>query len=46
MDEGQIWVWSTLQTWRKQNADEAEDFKQKVRLSLCDCGNAQTGNSA
>ena len=28
MDEGHIWVWSTIQTSRKQNASNREDFKQ------------------
>ena len=28
MGEGYIWVWSTLQTNRKQNANNRKDFKQ------------------
>ena len=28
MDEGYIWVWSTMQTNREQNASNMEDFKQ------------------
>ena len=28
MDEGHIWVWSTAQLSRKQNASNREDFKQ------------------
>ena len=28
MDEGHIWVWSTLQTNRKQNESNREDFEQ------------------
>ena len=39
MDEGYIWVWSTIQTNRKENASIRENFKQQVTLSLCDCGN-------
>ena len=31
-------------TNRKQNANNREDFKQQVKLSLCDCENAHTGN--
>ena len=46
MDDGHIWVWSTIQTSRKQNATNMEDFKQEVRLSLYDCENTQTCNSA
>ena len=44
MDEGHISVLSTIQKNRKQNASNREDFKQYVRLSWCDCGNAQTNN--
>ena len=44
MNEGYIWVWSTVQTSRKENASNREDFKQEVTLSLCDYGNAQTSN--
>ena len=40
MDDGYIWVRLTIQTNRKQNASNTEDFKQQVRLSLRDCGNA------
>ena len=32
-------------TNRKQNASNREDFNQVVKLSLCDCGNAQTSDS-
>ena len=28
MDEGYIWVWSTMQTNRKQTASSREDFMQ------------------
>ena len=34
-----------MQRSRKQNVSNREDFKQYKRLSLCDCGNAQTSNS-
>ena len=44
MDEGHIWVGSIIQTNRKQNANNREDFEQQVRLSLCQCGDAQTSN--
>ena len=44
IDEGYIWVWSIIQTNRKQNASNRKDFKEKVRLSLYDCRNAQTNN--
>ena len=44
MEEGHIWVESTVQTSRKQNVNNRQDFKQYVRLNLCNCGNAQTSN--
>ena len=44
MNEGPIWVWSTIRTSRNQNASSWEDFKQQVRLNLCDCGNTQASN--
>ena len=34
-----------LMTNRKQNASNREDFNQVVKLSLCDCGNAQISDS-
>ena len=45
MDEGNVWVGSTIQTNRNQNASNREDFEDDIRLSLCDCGNAPTSNS-
>ena len=44
MDEGYNWVWLIIQSNRKQNASNSKDFKHKVRLSMCECGNAQTSN--
>ena len=44
IDEGYIWVWSTRQTNREQNTSDREDFKQQVRLSLCDCRNTRSSN--
>ena len=44
IDEGCNWVWSDIQTNRRQNGSNREDFKQSVRLSLCDYGNAHTSN--
>ena len=40
MDEGHIWVWSTIQTVRKENASNMQDFKKKVRLLAWGCENA------
>ena len=31
-------------TNRKQNPSNRDDFKQQVRLSLCNCENAKTSN--
>ena len=44
MQKGHIWVESTVQTSRKLNVNNRQDFKQYVRLNLCDSGNAQTSN--
>ena len=45
IDEGHIWVWSAIQTNRKQNACNRKDFAHWVRLlNLCDYRNAQTSN--
>ena len=44
MEERHTWVESTVQTSRILNVNNRQDFKQYVRLNLCDCGNAQTSN--
>ena len=44
IDEEHILVWSTKQTCSKGNGRNREDFRQWVRLSLCDYRYTQTSN--